>query len=215
MCAGTPLGGNVKFYPVGAPAVCQKPHLVVSLPEIRRRFALPDLAIVDLSNLEPGRIFYSGRLYIIEWTGSTSKARPWDSSPGTTQGCVTLSPKSPLANFYPVVERAMVLPLLKRSDFYSNGRPTLYRFKAEKDAQRAAQLDRDLAVNSGLGTQRIPRMGAWLLTDGANPHRLYCYPTGASIEAVCAAYCAQYSFVEGMWPDERTRHWPLLFNTGG
>ncbi len=172
---------------------------------------MPELPIVDLGNLEPGRIFYSGRLYIVESSGAVSKARPWGSPPGTTQGCVTMSPKGTLARFYPVIERAMVLPVLRRGDFLIKGKPAAYSFEAEKDAHRAAQLDSDLAVGSGLSIQRLDRVGAWLLTDGANPHRLYSYQSSAAIGAACAAYGQKNGFIQAHWPDEHTRHFPLLF----
>src|SRR3972149_4644295 len=99
------------------------------------------MAIANLSELEPGRIFYSGRLYVIEAAGAVSKARPWGAPPGTTKNCVTLSPKSTLARFYPVIERAMVLPLLDRADFLAGDQPTAYTLENDNAAQRAAQLD--------------------------------------------------------------------------
>ncbi len=172
---------------------------------------MPEMIIAELANLPAGRLFYSGRLYIVESQGAVSKARPWGSPVGTTEGCVTLSPKGTLARFYPLIERAMVLPVFRREDFLVQGRPAVYVFKAEKDAQRAADLDRDLAAGSGLSVQRQSRLGAWLLTDGANPYRLYRHPAGATMETACAAFCAQHGFTEGMWPDDKTRHWPLLF----
>lgn len=178
---------------------------------MKRKEQQPDLEIVELARLRPGRIFYSGRLYIIETSGSSSKARPWGTPPGTRQGCVTLSPKSVLAQFYPVIERAMVLPPLKRSDFLIDGRPTAYSFESEKDAHRAAQLDSDLAANTGLDLQKMSRMAAWLLTDGAKPYRLYHYAGSSAADAACAVYCAKNNFVECSWPDEKTRHWLFLF----
>jgi hypothetical protein len=172
---------------------------------------LLDLVIADLADLEPGRIFYSGKLYIVEATGSVSKARPWGTPPGTTKNCVTLSPKSTLARFYPVIERALVLPLLDRADFLVDKSPTAYSFKTEKDAGRAAQLDCDLAVRCGLSVQRIYRIAAWLLTDGAKAHRLYHYYVANALETAYNAYCTQQGFVQSTWPDERTPHWKLLF----
>lgn len=170
-----------------------------------------ELVIADLSNLEPGRIFYSGKLYVVEVAGSTAKARPWGTPPGTMKDCVTLSSKSTLARFYPVIERAMVLPVLDRADLLADSSPTAYTLRNEKDAGRAAQLDCDLAVQCGLSIQRIFRVAAWLLTDGASPHRLYHYPASDASEAAFHAYCAQHNFVLGQWPDERTPHWKLLF----
>ncbi len=173
---------------------------------------MPDLAITNLSQLEPGRIFYSGKLYIVEATGSVSKARPWGAPPGTTKDCLTLSSKSTLARFYPVLERAMVLPILERADFLVDGRPTAYTFANEKAAQRAAQLDCDLAMRCGLSIQRIYRLAAWLLTDGARPHRLYHYHATEASDAAYQAYCAQNDFVQRTWPDEMTPHWKFLFD---
>jgi len=171
---------------------------------------LLELVIANLSDLEPGRIFYSGKLYVIEVTGSASRARPWGAPPGTTKDCVTVSPKSTLARFYPVIERALVLPNLDRADFLAGGRPTAYVFSKDKEAQRAAQLDLDLAAHCGLGLERIYRAAAWLLTDGANPHRLYHYQAWSAAEAAYVAYRDRGQFVEGVWPDERTPHWKLL-----
>ena len=170
-----------------------------------------DLVIANLADLEPGRIFYSGRLYVVEAAGSLSKARPWGTPPGTTKDCVTLSPKSILARFYPVLERAMVLPDLDRRDFFSGDRPTAYVLKTEEEVRQAAQLDCDLAVRCGLSVQRLNRLAARLLTDGANPHRLYHYKVSEAAEAQYAAYCAEHHFVECAWPDKRTQHWTLLF----
>ena len=172
---------------------------------------MPKLAVSDLKNLEPGRIFYSGKLYVVETVGSASKARPWGTPPGTLQGCVTLSHRSVLAQFHPVIERALVLPVLKRRDFLVEGQPTAYSFKAEQDARRASQLDCDLALRDGVSVQRSNRLAAWLLTDGANPHRLYHYPSSSAVEPMYAAYCAQHHCIESTWPDERTQYWPLLF----
>ncbi len=172
---------------------------------------MPDLAISDLKYLEPGRIFYSGRLYVVEAVGSASKARPWGAPPGTLQGCVTLSRRSALAQFHPIIERALVLPVLKRGDFLVDGQPTAYSFKTEQDARRASQLDCDLALRDGVSLQRSNRLGAWLLTDGVKPHRLYHYPASSAADAAYAAYSAQHHCVESMWPDERTQYWPLLF----
>ncbi len=172
---------------------------------------MPEMVVAELCRLKPGRIFYSGRLYVIEAVGSASKARPWDAPPGTTKGCVTLSRTSVLAQFYPVVERALVLPVLKRSDFLSGRHPTAYVFESEKDARRAAQLDSDLAATGGLSLQRLPRLATWLLTDGANPYRAYHYPASRETDERYAAYCAQHQFVACTWPDERTEHWKLLF----
>lgn len=169
-----------------------------------------DLAIADLSNLEPGRIFYSGRLYVVETTGSASKARPWGTPPGTTKDCVTFSRKSTLVRFYPVIERAMVLPILDRADFLLGDLPTAYTFETERDAQRAAQLDNDLAMRCGLSVQRLRRMAAWLLTDGANPHRLYHCESSSDADEAYAAYRDKHRFVERAWPDDRTQHWTLL-----
>ena len=169
-----------------------------------------DMAIANLSELEPGRVFYSGRLYVIEAAGAVSKARPWGSPPGTTKNCVTLSPKSTLARFYPVIERAMLLPLLDRADFLAGDQPTAYSFENSKAAQRAAQLDCDLAVRCGLSVQRIYRIAAWLLTDGARPHRLYHYHATDASNAAFKAYCTQHGFVHCLWPDDRTPHWKLL-----
>lgn len=170
------------------------------------------MMIADLAKLAVGRIFYSGRLYVVEVAGQTSKARVWGTPRGTTQGCVTLSSKSALARSYPVIERALVLPVLKHRDFLHQNRPTAYTFKTEADARRAAQLDNDLAINSGLSVQRVPRIAAWLLTDGANPHRLYHYSQSSAADAEYAAYCAKHNFVECAWPDDKTRHWTLLFD---
>jgi hypothetical protein len=171
-----------------------------------------ELAIADLSRLEPGRIFYSGRLYVVEITGAMSKARPWGAPVGTTKECVALSPKSVTARFYPVVERALVLPNLDRAEFLLNGRPTAYTLASEKDAGRAAQLDCDLALNCGLSIQRIYRVAAWLLTDGARPHRLYHYHITDALDAAFTAHCAEEGFAPCAWPDERTPHWKLLFS---
>jgi hypothetical protein len=176
------------------------------------------MLIADLAGLELGRIFYSGRLYVVETTGSTSKARPWGTPPGTTKDCVTFSAKSTLARFYPVVERALVLPILERSDFLIGNSflggdlfPTAYTFVTEDDAHRAAQLDCDLAVRCGLSVQHMRRQTAWLLTDGANPHRLYHYKAPGTTEAAYAVYRDSLKFVECTWPDDRTQHWRLLF----
>ena len=171
-----------------------------------------ELAIADLKNLEPGRIFYSGRLYVVETVGSASKARPWGTPPGTLQGCVTLSRQSVLAQFHPVIERALVLPVLKRGDFLVEGQPTAYSFKIEQDARRASQLDCDLALRDGVSLQRSNRLAAWLLTDGARPHRLYHYSSTSAADAAYTTYCAQHRCVESTWPDERTQYWPLLFS---
>ena len=183
---------------------------------------MPELVIADLADLEPGRIFYSGRLYVVETTGSASRARPWGTPPGTMKGCVTFSPKSTLARFYPVIERAMVLPILDRADFLIGNLPTAYAFETVQDAQRAAQLDCDLAVRCGLSVQRLRHMAAWLLTDGANPHRLYHYKASSAAAAAYAAYRDKSKFVERTWPDDRTQHWTLLLgqpltkkNSGG
>lgn len=173
---------------------------------------LLELAIADLSKLEPGRVFYSGRLYIVEATGSVSKARPWGTPPGAMKDCVTLSPKSTLARFHPVIERAMVLPILDRADFLVGNRPTAYVFGTDKEAQRAAQLDLNLAVRCGLSLERIYRVAAWLLTDGANPHRLYHYKASGAAEAAYVAHRDKHMFVECGWPDERTPHWKMLFS---
>jgi hypothetical protein len=170
-----------------------------------------ELVITDLSDLEPDRIFYSGRLYIVESAGAVSKARPWGTQSGTTKDCVTLSPKSVLARFHPVIERALVLPNLDRSDFLANQSPTAYSFPSEKDASRAAQLDCDLAMRCGLSVQRIYRIAAWLLTDGAQPHRLYHYHVTDALDAAYDAYCAEQGFVRCAWPDEHTPHYKLLF----
>jgi hypothetical protein len=172
---------------------------------------LLELAIADLADLEPGRIFYSGKLYIVESAGAVSKARLWGTPPGATKGCVTLSPKSTLARFYPVIERALVLPNLDRADLLVGGRPTAYVFSKDKEAQRAAQLDFDLAVRCGLSIERIYRVAAWLLTDGANPHRLYHYHAADALDAAYDIYCARQGFVQCAWPDERTQHYKLLF----
>ena len=99
---------------------------------------MPELAISDLKNLEPGRIFYSGKLYVVETVGSAAKARPWGTPPGTLKGCVTLSHRSVLAQFHLVIERALVLPALRRGDFLVNGQPTAYNFKTEQDARRVS-----------------------------------------------------------------------------
>jgi hypothetical protein len=171
-----------------------------------------ELVIANLSDLESGRIFYSGKLYIVEANGAMSKARPWGAPVGTIKDCLALSPQSVTARFYPVVERAMVLPVLNRDDFLSSKSPTAYTLASEKDASRAAQLDCDLAVRCGLSIQRIYRIAAWLLTDGARPHRLYHYPASDASETAFHAYCAQHNFVLGQWPDERTPHWKLLFS---
>jgi len=173
---------------------------------------LAELVISDLKNLEPGRIFYSGKLYVVETVGSAAKARPWGTPPGTLKGCVTLSRRSVLAQFHPVIERAMVLPVLKRGDLLVNGQPTAYTFKTEQDARRASQLDCDLALRDGVSLQRSNRLAAWLLTDGANPHRLYHYLSSSAADAAYAAYCAKYNCVKCTWPDDRTQHWPLLFS---
>jgi hypothetical protein len=169
------------------------------------------LAIADLSKLEAGRIFYSGKLYVVEATGSVSRARPWGAPPGTTKDCITLSRTGTLARFNPVIERAMVLPVLDRADFLAGDQPTAYVFETDKAAQRAAQLDLDLAMRCGLSLERIYRVAAWLLTDGANPHRLYHYKASGAAEAAYAAYCGRHPFIECAWPDERTPHWKLLF----
>jgi hypothetical protein len=171
---------------------------------------LAELIISDLKNLEPGRIFYSGKLYVVETVGGASKARPWGTPPGTLKDCVTLSRRSVLAQFHPVVERALVLPVLKRGDFLVKGQPTAYSFKTEQDARRASQLDCDLALRDGVSLQRSNRFAAWLLTDGANPHRLYHYPSSSAADAAYAAYCAKHNCVKCTWPDERTQYWPLL-----
>lgn len=173
---------------------------------------MPELVIADLSRLKPGRIFYSGRLYIVEATGSASKARLWGAPPGTTKDCVTLSHKSVLVRFYPVLERAMVLPILKRSDFLLDRRPTAYSFENMTEAHRAAQLDNDLVAGSGLSLQRLQRMSAWELTDGANPYRLYHYSTSSDADERFAAYCAKNNCTACTWPDERTEHWKFLFD---
>ena len=170
-----------------------------------------ELVIAKLSDLEPGRIFYSGKLYVVEVAGSTAKARPWGTPPGTMKDCITLSPKSTLARFYPVIERAMVLPVLDRADLLAGKSPTAYTLSNDKDAGRAAQLDSDLAVRCGLSIQRIYRIAAWQLTDGATAYRLYHYPASDASEAASHAYCAQHNFVLSRWPDERTPHWKLLF----
>ena len=172
-----------------------------------------ELAIADVSDLEPGRIFYSGRLYIVEVAGSVSKARPWGTPPGTTKECVTLSLKSTLARFYPVIERAMVLPILERADFLIGDRPTAYTFEDDKSAQRAAQLDCDMAMRCGLSVQRIYHIAAWLLTDGATPHRLYHYHATGASDAAYKAYCTQHNLAQCTWPDERTQYWKLLLDS--
>ena len=169
-----------------------------------------ELVIANLTGLEPGRIFYSGKLYIVESAGAVSKARPWGAQSGTTKDCVTLSPKCTLARFYPVLERALVLPNLDRADFLVGDKPTAYAFETDKAAQRAARLDCDLAMRCGLSVQRIYRIAAWLLTDGAKPHRLYHYRVANALDAAYNAYCAQQGFVQCVWPDERTPHWTLL-----
>jgi hypothetical protein len=174
--------------------------------------AVPELVISDVSDLELGRIFYSGRLYVVEVKGGMSRARPWGSPAGTTIGCVALASKSVTARFYPVVERAMALPNLDRADFLAGGRPTAYTLPSEKDASRAAQLDSDLALRCGLHVQRIFRVSAWLLTDGARPHRLYHYHVTEALDAAFQAYCAEEGYAVCTWPDERTPHWKLLFS---
>lgn len=170
-----------------------------------------ELAISDLSGLEPGRIFYSGRLYVVEAVGTAAKARPWEMPSGTLHGIVATTRQSALARFHPVIERAMVLPTLKRSDFLVNGCPTAYVFQSETDARRAAQLDRDLARRSGLHLHKISRAAVWVLTDGGNPHRIYHYPLTAVSEEQYAAYRAATGCVESEWPDEHTPYWALLF----
>jgi hypothetical protein len=61
-----------------------------------------------------------------------------------------------------------------------------------------------------LSVQRIYRVAAWLLTDGAKPHRLYHYHVTAALDAAYDAYCAEQGFVQCTWPDERTPHYKLL-----
>jgi len=174
---------------------------------------LVELVIADLARLKSGRIFYSGRLYVVEASGSASKARPWGTPPGTKQGSVTFSARSTLARFYPVLERALVLPIFKRADFLIDKQPTAYKFETELDARRVAQLDSDLAINSGLGLQRRYHMAAWLLTDGVNPYRIYRYGSSKAADARYADYCAKHHFVECNWPDDLTLHWKLLFDS--
>ncbi len=174
---------------------------------------MAELMIVELSKLKPGRIFYSGRLYVVEVIGSASKARPWDTPPGTTKGCLTLSRKSVLAQFYPVLEHAIVLPLLKRSDFLAERHPTAYGFETEKEARLAAQLDSDLVAGSGLSLQKMHRLAAWVLGDGANPYRIYHYRQSRFAEAEYATFCAKHKCVECAWPDEQTEHWKFLFDS--
>ena len=169
------------------------------------------LAITDLAGLEPGRIFYSGRLYVVEAKGTASMARPWESQPGSLQGIVALSRKSTLASRHPVIERAMVLPVLRRGDFFVDGQPTAYTLETEKDARLAAQLDKDLTLKAGLSLQRLNRVAAWVLTDGGNPHRLYHYKMSPETDAQYAAYCANHHCLRRNWPDEHTQHWKLLF----
>jgi hypothetical protein len=90
-------------------------------------------------------------------------------------------------------------------------RRKVYVFETDKEAQRAAQLDIDLALRCGLSLERIYRVAAWLLTDGANPHRLYHYKASGAAEAAYVAYRDKHKFVECTGPDERTPHWKLLF----
>jgi len=170
-----------------------------------------ELAISELAGLEPGRIFYSGRLYVIEAVGTAAKARPWDMPSGTLHGIVATSRQSALARFHPVIERAMVLPTLKRSDFLLGGRPLAYVFKSETDARRAAQLDRDLAQRSGLHLHKISRAAVWVLTDGGTSHRVYHYPLTSVSDEQYAAYRVAIDCVESQWPDEHTPYWALLF----
>jgi hypothetical protein len=174
---------------------------------------LADIKITSLAQLAPGRIFFSGRLYVVESSGSASKARPWGSPPGSTKGCVTLSPKSALARFYPVIDHGMVLPKFTRSDFLVDKKPTAYFFESEKDARLAASLDSDLIRGSGLSVERLPRMSAWLLSDGANPYRAYHYHQTAHTDQRFAEYCAEHGFVHRTWPDDKTQHWTLLLES--
>ncbi|MBN1888554.1 MAG: hypothetical protein JW850_11210 [Thermoflexales bacterium] len=173
---------------------------------------MPDIKITPLAQLAPGRIFFSGRLYVVETIGSASKARPWGSPPGSTKGCVTLSPKSSLARFYPVVERGMVIPKFTRSDFLVDKRPTAYVFETEKEARLAASLDSDLVKDSGLNVERLPRMATWLLSDGSNPYRAYHYYQTEHTDQRFAEYCVENGFVHRTWPDDKTQHWTLLLS---